>query len=155
MSEQPKVDDRVWRALRARLAGIDRAKVKVGIIGPAASAAHADGATNSDIGFAHEFGNAHVPERSWLRQTFRDPKKLQQLKALQARLLRDLMNGRISVQQAMGLLGAWGMGAIKATITRDGEFVPLKPATIARKGSSKPLISTGQFVNSISWAVTD
>jgi hypothetical protein len=154
VSEQPKLDDHIWRALRARMLGLDRARVKVGIIGGAASEEH-DGATNAEIGFAHEFGNAHVPERSWLRQTFRDPKKREQLRALQVRLFRDLINGRITVAQAMGLLGAWGMGAIKATITRDGVFVPLKPATIKRKGSSKPLIDTGQFVGSISWAVVD
>jgi hypothetical protein len=154
VSENPKVDDHVWRALRARLSGLDRARVKVGIIGAQASEEHAEtGATNAEIGAAHEFGTATIPERSWLRSTFRDQRKREQLRRLQARLLRDIMNGKITVEQAMGLLGAWGMGAVKATITRDGHFAPLKPATIARKGSSKPLIDTGQIVGAITWAV--
>ena len=32
---------------------------------------------------------------------------------------------------------------------RSGDFKPLKPETIRRKGSSKPLIDKGQMVNSI------
>lgn len=154
MTQNPKVDDHVWRALRTRLAGLAHARVKVGIIGAAAGEEHEGaGATNAEIGAAHEFGTATVPERSWLRSTFRDPEKREQLRRLQARLLRDLMAGKINVLQAMGLLGAWGMGAIKATITRDGHFAPLKPATIARKGSSRPLVDTGQMVGAITWAV--
>lgn len=154
MSEKPKLDDHLWRALRARLAGIEHARVKVGIIGAEAAEEHkGTGATNAEIGAAHEFGTSTIPERSWLRSTFRDPAKREQLRKLQARLLRELMNGRITVVQAMGLLGAWAMGAIKLTITRDGHFAPLKPATIARKGSTKPLIDTGQMVGAITWAV--
>lgn len=154
MTGNPKISDAVWKAIFGRVRGLKHARVKVGVVGSAAREEE-DGTTLAEIAAIHEFGApaAGIPERSFLRSTFRNPQKLEQLRKLQARLARDLIAGKIDVARAMGLLGAWGAGAVKATITRDGEFAPLKPSTIAKKGSSRPLIDSGQLLNSISWVV--
>lgn len=50
--------------------------------------------------------------------------------------------------------GAFLEGAIKETITKGrSEWPPLKPETIKRKGSSKPLIDTGKLRASITHKV--
>ncbi len=54
------------------------------------------------------------------------------------------------IEKALRLAGAYLEGKIKEKITNtDPDWPPLKPATIKRKGSSKPLIDTGKLRNSI------
>ena len=57
-------------------------------------------------------------------------------------------------EQALGQLGEMTKGDVQTEI-RSGDFAPLKPATIKRKGSSRPLIDTGQMVQSIAWELGD
>jgi len=53
-------------------------------------------------------------------------------------------------EQILRLAGVFLEGKIKETIQRGrSEWPPLKPATIKRKKSSKPLIDTGKLLNSI------
>ena len=144
------LDDRVWQEILRRVHRADEFYVKVGIIGQDASASHGD-ATNAEVGTAHEYGTEDLPERSFLRSTF--VRREGDLAKLQAQACRGILEGKIDAQRALALIGAWAAGAVRATITRDGEFVPLKPATIARKGSSRPLVDTGQLVGSISFVV--
>jgi hypothetical protein len=136
-------DLHVWKKLYNLVQKVHGVAVKVG---------PADG-ENAEIGLIHEFGApaAGIPARPFLKQTFE--RKRGELVALQAKIAQLLIAGKLTPEKAMGLLGAWAVGAIKATITRDGNFAPLKPATIKRKGSDKPLIDTGQLVGSITFVV--
>jgi hypothetical protein len=148
----PKIDDKIWRELLARVKGIKDAHVKVGFVGDGAAAPNG-GSTNAELAAIHEFGapRANIPARPFIRPTF-DTRR-DELVRLQTKLAKDLIAGKIDVTQAMGLLGAWGAGAIKAQVTRNGQFVPLAVATIRRKNSSKPLIDSGQMLASVSWVV--
>lgn len=150
MTKNVEVDDRVWRALRTRMLELHRAFVKVGIVGDGATAKHGD-STNVEIAAAHEFGTERIPQRSFIRQAM--VTRGDEYRALTASLAKRFILGTMTVEQVMGILGAWGAGAIKATITRTGTFAPLSPRTIARKGSSRPLVDTGQMLNSVSWIV--
>ncbi len=136
-------DTRVWQKIYRTVRQAGDAAVKIGVF---------DG-RNAEIGLIHEYGApaAGIPARSFLRQTFETRRG--ELVALQAKLAQLLIAGKITEYKAMGLLGAWAVGAIKATITRDGNFAPLKPATIRRKGSDKPLIHTGQLVGAVTFVV--
>lgn len=138
-------DLRVWKKLYNLARKTQGKAVRVGVF---------DG-RNSEIGLVHEFGapSRNIPARPFIRQTFQ--RKRAELAQLQAKLAQAIMMGRLDEARAMGMLGAWAAGAIKATITRDGEFAPLKPATIKRKGSDKPLIDTGQLVGAITFVVVD
>lgn len=148
-------DDRVWRELRQRVRGIARAHVKVGIVGEAADAevGEGGGVTMGMLGTWFELGTRFMDRRSWLGRTFE--MKLDELRGMQLKIAKALILERIDLRQALGMLGAWAAGAVKATITQGKIVPPNRPSTIARKGSSKPLVDTGQFVNSISWITSE
>ena len=63
----------------------------------------------------------------------------------------DLLNSLPKEKERiLRLAGAFLEGKIKEKITlSDPDWPPLKPQTIKRKGSSKPLIDTGRLRNSI------
>lgn len=107
-----------------------------------------------NIATIHEYGapRANIPERSYIRSTIRERKA--ELAALMARVVRLMIQGKLDEHRALELIGAWFAGAIKGRIV-SGPFTPLKPATIARKGSDKPLIDTGQLKNSVTFVVVD
>lgn len=59
-------------------------------------------------------------------------------------------------RRALATAGAFLEGEIKQTIQRGRpEWAPLKPATVRRKRSSKPLIDTGKLLNSITHQVSE
>lgn len=151
------VTDRMWRQLRRRVRGIAKMRVKVGVVGDGAQADHGDGTTLAEIAVGHEYGNPStgLPMRSFLRRTFVD--KIDELKAMQHRMAKGLLSGALDVDKAFGLLGAWGAAAVRRTITSGAVTPKLEESaaglrTIARKGSSKTLVDTGQLVNAITWA---
>ena len=58
------------------------------------------------------------------------------------------MNGKVSPFDGLSKLGVSYEGEMKKTFLV-GQFIPNKPATIKRKGSSRPLIDTGHLRQSI------
>lgn len=63
------------------------------------------------------------------------------------------------VKQAASRVGNYGASEVKKGIVSSApggqKFVPNSPMTIARKGSSKPLIDNGDLVGSITYQVID
>lgn len=55
--------------------------------------------------------------------------------------------------EALKMIGEHVAGALRQSIV-DTNSPPLKPATIARKGFSKPLVDTGHMLNSVDYEVT-
>lgn len=120
---------------------------------------------NVMIATVHEFGSPKmkIPERSWLRATA-DRKRSEWLD-LMAKVLGKVVDGHaggghgggghgLSVMSALEIVGLRASSDVKAGILRgSGIPPPLKASTIARKGSSRPLVDTGQLVNSISYQV--
>lgn len=150
------VDDTAWRALLARAHGLD-AYVKVGVLSDKGGEETEDGISLIELAALHEFGteDGHIPERSFIRSTF-ETRAADELYQMQVKLSRAVVLGKLTPRIALGMLGAWAAGAIKQTIT-SGEGVPppLAPSTIKAKGSSRPLVDTGQLKNSITWLVVD
>lgn len=59
-------------------------------------------------------------------------------------------------ERILRLAGAFLEGRVKETIQRGRpDWPPLKPSTVKRKGSDKPLIDTGKLLNSITHKVED
>jgi len=141
--------DRGLLAMRRRLAEAGRRVVKVGIFGAAASADH-DGLSNVDVASFHEFGTENIPQRSFIRATV--DQNRQSISKTQGQVARGILKGRISETRGLGLIGAQVQGMIQKAIS-DRIPPPLKAATIAAKGSSVPLIDTGQLRQSIAWEV--
>lgn len=115
-----------------------------------------NGATGEIVSIAahHEYGapRAGIVERSYIRSVVRERKA--ELAALMARVVKMMIQRKITEQKALELIGAWLAGAIKGRIV-SGPFAPLKPSTIARKGSATPLIDTGQLKNTVAFIIVD
>lgn len=151
------VDDSEWQELKERLrVTMTRdAHVKVGVMQSKGGGASAGaGLTMVDLATIHEFGApaAGIPERSFIRRTFAE--KHEALAAMTKRLAAAVVTKKMPVDRALGLLGAWGAAEVKRTITSGpGVPPPLSPVTIARKGSTRPLVDTGRLVGAITWQV--
>lgn len=139
------VDFRVFDDLKKRLVG-ERA-VKVGF---PQGKTEDDGTPVALVAATHEFGSPerNIPERSFLRTGLREngPKYVRFNKLNLVKILR----GQMTAEQALGQLGEMAKGDVQQKI-RSGDFAPIQAATAARKGSSKPLIDTGQMVQSVSY----
>lgn len=128
----------------------------LGVQGPQAAAEHRDpdgassGLTVGELAAIHELGLG-VPERSWLRAWFEENHK-RVVEDLRTGLVQ-VVAGRMTVDQLGEVLGVRYVGDIQARIS-NGIPPPLADSTIARKGSSVPLIDTGQLRSAITYVVT-
>lgn len=153
-------NDDGWRKLLAQVEGLDRWTVHVGILvskGGEEVDPGEDGdgdLTLLELAAIHEFGLGLVPERSFIRRTFRE--KQGELRAICEKLCKAVITRNMPVPRAYALLGQWGAAAVKRTIT-EGEGVPpaLAQATIDRKGSDRPLVDTGRLINAITYEVVE
>lgn len=96
----------------------------------------------------HEYGapKRNIPQRSFFRPALDE--NMGKFKELQTVLLRNVIDGKLPVKTGLGQLGEFMVGRIKNRI-RTGVYTPLRPSTIARKHSDKPLIDRAQMINSV------
>jgi len=127
-------------------------EVAVGL--PADSGNHPDGMSIVRLGAIHEFGapKAGIPERSFLRVPLRSAQD--ELAKVFRQLMKQVAAGDLTFDQALNQLGAKGASISQEAIS-EGINPANKPATVARKGSSKPLIDTGALRQAITWVVRD
>lgn len=117
---------------------------------PKDSQPYPDGTPVQMVGLVHEFGSEKInmPERSFLRSTVSENKRA--YLAFMKKLAKKVSRGEISGEDAMSLLGLKVVSDVKAKIVEIRE--PANTAgTIARKGSSNPLIDSAHMQNSITW----
>jgi hypothetical protein len=155
------VDKKPWAKIKERL-GLKRSgqlHVKVGVLADKGGDEMHEGEDGEEITLIelaaiHEFGvEGRIPERSFIRRTFDEQKS--RLEKLIGSLAARVIKGSLTEAQALELLGQWAAAEIKKTITTHDIPPPLAQETIDRKGSSKPLVDTGQLVGSISYSVSD
>lgn len=153
MSTSVRQVDRGAAALKARLAAKAQA-VEVGIIGDKANWMEGSGffgVSVADVALWAEYGLGQ-PQRSWLRDWIEENQA-----ALATNMRAEaaaIKAGTRTKDQALARLGLWIQGAIQERIA-NGIEPPNADSTIQRKGSSKPLIDTGQLRSSISHRVTE
>lgn len=140
------LDDGAKRDKRPRAAQSKKARVRA----KAAAQSRAQRLSLLEVAAVHEFGAGHVPARSFIRATIDE--KRSEIERLQEQLAVKVVEGKITPEDALGLVGAKVAAWCQARIAA-GIAPPLKPATIARKGSSTPLINTGQLRSAITWRV--
>lgn len=106
--------------------------------------------TLGQVAVVNEFGSkdGRVPERSFIRTT--DVDKRDDVYAYLKRKRLDVVSGRETARQVLGEVGAKMKGFIQQKIIAI-RTPPNAPSTIARKGSSNPLIAEGQLLRSIEW----
>ena len=117
----------------------------------------------SSSALIHEFGApaANIPERSFIRSTFDAHRE--EYMALLRTLLQAVYVNKLTVERALGLLGARISSDIKKRVTTGAGIPPPNaPSTLARKlaltrrgskGIPRTLIDTGRLIASVSWAV--
>ena len=91
-----------------------------------------------------------IPERSYLRAWFDE--NVDALQATMERLIGQVVEGKISGRTALETIGGYVVTHVQAYMV-DLKTPPNAPSTIARKGSSNPLIDTGQLKDAITWRV--
>lgn len=99
---------------------------------------------------SNEFGTKDIPERSYLRAGIDEKKR--QIGKLTSKLAEKVIAGKMSKREALEIIGQTAQGIVQGKMVR-GPFTPNKAATVARKGSSKPLIDTGRLRGSITFEV--
>lgn len=107
-------------------------------------------ATLAEVAAAHEFGTATIPQRSFIRATV--DLRAGEIRAMQEKLAGQVLSGAISPETALERLGIFTQGLIQARIA-EGIAPELAPATVARKGSSKQLVDSGQLRSSITYQI--
>lgn len=156
------INDKRWRQIAKTAAALGGKVVKVGIVGADADVpADEDGITIGRLAGVHEFGAAIrmrngtviiIPERSFIRATVAANRGA--YSDLAAKFSARVLDGKMTEARALGLIGAKAASDMQKRIAAG-----IEPAnadsTIARKGSSKPLIDTGRLRQSITWAVVD
>lgn len=148
-----------WTELQQRVRDTGRSVVKVGVLSSAVrSRDEGDREDQQLINMAelatiHEFGSEDggIPERSFLRSTIHE--NLGDIRALTRKLLVDIFLGKTNETKALKTIGVFVQSKVRGKIT-DGPFKPNAPATVRMKGSSRPLIDTGQLRRSINFEVS-
>ena len=140
--------DRYIRAARELAKG---PAVDVGVIGSEAGADKGDGITVAMVAEWAELGLGQ-PMRSWLRGWIDEAQgEIEQRISVET---RAVLEGKRTQRVALARIGVWAAGQIRARIAAG-----IEPAnadsTIERKGSSTPLIDTGQLRSSITSRVVD
>lgn len=157
MAKNVTIDRRQWDKLLKELSkAAEEPHARVGLLdGKGGEETRDGGLTNAQIGGVHEFGSsaAHVPERSFLRRTVYESGREVLLRTAKMVAQRIYANN-MPVETGLNILGSVGAAEVKKTITQgEGVPPPNAPATVARKGSSRPLVDTGRMVQSITWDV--
>lgn len=152
--------------MAATLQRLDGKKVSVGVLG---------GGEQSWLASIHEYGckikvtpkmrkylaatglhlkatttHITIPERAFLRNGY-DENKDEIIKKAEA-LLGDVLGGTMSETQLFEIVGLLMKSKIQE-YARDLDSPPLHPYTVNRKGSSNPLVDTGDMIGAIDYKV--
>jgi hypothetical protein len=132
----------------------DRRELLVGF--PAGGAARREGEiNNATLAYIHEHGSParNIPARPFLAPGLKRAQSAM-VGVLKAAIAAAVRGDRGAVERGLNQAGVIGVDSVQHQI-RTGPHAPLKAATIRRKGSSKPLIDTGQMLQSVTYVIRD
>lgn len=111
-----------------------------------------EGTSVAMIAAVHNFGvpEKGIPERPFMTQGIAHGRE--RFNALNRRNIPLVLQGQMTTDQALGQLGAMAVGAIQQEI-KNGEFKALKQSTMDEKGSTRPLIDTGQMLQTTTFVI--
>jgi len=146
-----KRDPRYKGGLEAIIKNVKPGAVEVGILAGTGVHPNAEGGqTVAEVAVWNEFGTKRgTPPRPFLRATMRTQRR--DYSRLMARLLKSMINRKLTTKQAQGLLGLRAQSDVRETLVQ-WPWKPNTTRTIARKKSATPLVDTGFLRQSINWA---
>ncbi len=163
MSVKIRDVDRGYARLVKTVFGFQRPKVQVGILEREGGEAKRPGVGQREVeagttviqiaemmefGFYNIRGDFEVLPRSFVR-AWADENEAQ-VRELMRRLMLSVVAGKRQKEDIMNILGLFCVAGMQARIA-EGIDPPNAPSTVARKGSSTPLINTGQLRSSLSF----
>lgn len=151
-------NDKLWQDLLKKVRGVGDSHVKVGVLGAKGEAraqGSDEGLTVAQLAAIHEYGapSRNIPQRSFIRRPFEENPG--DLAAMTAKVARQFMRGEMSLVKALNVLGLWGSQQIKNRVLQQVIPPPNRPSTVKAKGSSRPLVDTGQMINAVTWEVKE
>lgn len=108
-----------------------------------------DASTNlAERGAVHEFGSksGKIPARPFERKAFDG--NIKEIKGFVSDEYNKMLERKIKAKHLLNRSGEFMEGLMKEEVTQ-GQFIALSPKTILAKGSSRPLIDTGDMRNAI------
>ena len=132
--------------LLAQLESLDGASAAAGV---EEGRSYPDGTPVSEVALYNEYGTSTIPARPFLSRAWENSSE--QIRSLCRQLAAGLAEGG-DADSALEEIGRALQEAVREEIL-SGDFEPDAPATIVRKGSSRPLIDTGELLDSITWEV--
>lgn len=151
-------DESLVEGLIKMLSELSRTHVEIGIIGEG-DKYKGSNITVLGVATVHEFGvnvidkngnKINIPERSFIRSSY-DANK-EKIFDLDKEFER-VLNLELSVDTFFNLVGEFSVGIIQNHLTSQVNSPPLAESTIKAKGSSNPLIDTGQLRSSITYKI--
>jgi hypothetical protein len=150
---------RVADVLRA-IAALQGRRVMVGFPSGTAPRARRRGQAptemnNATLAYIHNNGSParNIPARPFLEPGIRSI-EVQAAEILRDAARRELAGEPGALERGLNRVGLLAQGAVQQRIV-EGPFVPLAPTTVRRKGSSRPLIDTGQMRQSVTYVIRD
>ena len=134
--------------LKKRLLHMSEKKVVAGFPKGKLNNPHYEGSKNHagpsiiDVAIWNEFGTNNIPRRDFMSIA---TKKWQEYFSLMVEQYKDeIISGKIDIDTFLNLMGEAGAEFISEAIVKLSD-PPNAPATIKRKGSSNPLVDTGDM----------
>lgn len=134
------------RRLSKELLELNRNTVSVGF---QQGSTYPDGTEVVDVAAWNEFGTSTIPQRPFMRNTLDNNED--DIRSFVSQQVQSVVNGG-TAEDALKQTGIYVKGLMQEEI-RNGSFTPNAPSTIAKKGSSKPLIDTGLMRQSVNYQV--
>ncbi len=147
-----KNDNSLFIAYEKNLQQFKDSVVKAGILAKDGSQNHSEGITVFQIGMIHEFGvpEKNIPRRSYIRVPIEN--NIKEITKLIENNHKLVSENAMSAKVALDRIGIKAQNTIKESF-RNNDWKANSRATVKRKGSSRPLIDTGQLIGSISFIV--
>lgn len=137
-------------ALKKEIARLEEMSKNVLVGYPEKSGAYDDGTSIVSVAAAHEFGTDTIPKRPTLRAGVDSARNdISEFIADQAELV---ISGDASPESVMDGVGAIAQASVQQGIV-DLKAPPNEAATIKRKGSSNPLVDTGEMKGAVTFIV--
>lgn len=131
---------------------LDGAVLEVGIAAEEGSHDGGGNLTVAQVGLWMEVGTSTIPARPWLSTAIDDNQT--RINALIKVTTEAALDGK-DLERRMKLDGERVLTMVQSKIRKgDPDWKPLHPRTIAKKGSTKPLIDTGQLIQSQTYKAT-
>lgn len=136
----------------AMIKELQGSEIKLGILGSGAGGGKhkKSDATVLDIAIWNEFGTRKMPERSFIRASYDSNRSDYESKG--EKLLEQVIGMTVSPSVLYDTLGLYMVGQTQKYLTNLSS-PPNDPFTIKMKGSSNPLIDSGQMRDSIEYEV--